>query len=508
MATIGKVRQGLLDTDTVTTVSISAGAITTPKIANFVITTEKYALSSVTTDVLAFTAVGIRHLQPGSVVANAIGPEAVTTSKIAPSAVTTDLLAASAVRTIHLEISAITWDKVAAGAIRTANIQLSAITTDLLALTAVHTRHINVSAVTWDKLALASVRAQNFSESAGALLGYRNAIVNGNMLVFQRSLNSAVNSNTPAYSAADRFFAYQTTGTTATVRTSRFSLSTFTSGLTGFNSCLRWFRPLSDTSTGTTFLGQVLESVHSVPFQGSPATLSFYAKAGDNFSGERSALDVMLITGTGTDQDSSSFAAGTWTNSFAAISSRAILTTNWQRYEYTTYLRPDITQLGVLLDWVPVATAGADDSVYITGIQLERSPLATTFETRSISTELEMCERYFEKSYGANVFAGDTIGANVVQGRLRQFIQGVNTGSKSIILPVRFNTKKRTIPLRVRCYNPSTGTVNSFRDVAENNNPVASYDNIGDTGFTIEGTSAGTQTSINIQAHYTADAEL
>jgi len=508
MATIGKVRQGLLDTDTVTTVSISAGAITTSKIANFVVTTEKYALSSVTTDILALTAVGIRHLQPGSVTTQALGPGAVTTQQIAPSAVTADMLAASAVRTIHLEISAVTWDKVAADAIRTANIQLSAITTDLLALTAVHTKHINISAVTWDKLALGSVRAQNFSESAGVLLGYRNAIINGSMQIFQRNLNSQVNSNTPAYSAADRFFAYQTG--TAQVRTSRFALSTYTPGLTGFNSCMQWFRSVGDAQTGTTFVGQVLESIHSVPFQSGPVTLSFYAKAGNNFSGERSALDVMLITGTGTDQDSITFAAGTWSNSFAAISSRATLTTDWQRYDYTTYLRPDVMQIGVLFDWTPVGTAGADDSVYITGIQLERSPVATTFEHRSISTELELCERYFEKSYGLNVFAGDTIGSNVSQGRLRQVVQGLNTGAKTIVLPVRFNTKKRSIPLRVRCYNPNTGTVNSFRDVVDSTNPVASYDDLGDTGFVILGSITGTAGSgaINIQAHFTADAEL
>lgn len=502
---IGKVRQGLLAPDAVTTASISAEAITTPKIASFVVTTQKYALSSVTTDVLALTAVGIRHLQAGSVVTDAIGPGAVTTSKVAPSAITTDLLAASAVRTVHLEISAVTWDKVAADAIRTANIQVSSITSDLLALTAVQTRHINVSAITWDKMAARSVRAQNFSESAGILLGYRNVIINGSMLVFQRSLNAAVNSTTPAYSAADRFFAYQ--NGTAAVRTSRFAVSATVPGLSGFNSCLRWFRPLSDTTTGTAFLGQVVESVHSVPFEAGPATLSFYARAGDNFSG--TVLESMLITGAGADQDSVMLAANAWTNYTAAISARDVLTTNWQRYEYTTYIRPDITQLGILFDWTPTGTAGADDSVYITGIQLERSPQATAFEHRSFGTELQLCERYFEKSYGLNVFAGETIGPLVQPGRVRQFIEGLTTGSKTVSIPVKFNIRKRVFPPRVvRCYSPNTGAVNAFRDAADNADRAASYSSIGDVGFTIDGSIAGINNQINLFAHYTADAEL
>jgi len=51
-----------------------------------------------------------------------------------------------------------------------------------------------------------------------------------------------------------------------------------------------------------------------------------------------------------------------------------------------------------------VGTNGA--TFYITGVQLEVGAVATSFDYRPISTELALCQRYFEKSYAQGVVPG------------------------------------------------------------------------------------------------------
>jgi hypothetical protein len=51
-----------------------------------------------------------------------------------------------------------------------------------------------------------------------------------------------------------------------------------------------------------------------------------------------------------------------------------------------------------------VGTNGA--TFYITGVQLERGQTATSFDYRPYTTELQLCQRYFEKSYPQNLVPG------------------------------------------------------------------------------------------------------
>jgi hypothetical protein len=51
-----------------------------------------------------------------------------------------------------------------------------------------------------------------------------------------------------------------------------------------------------------------------------------------------------------------------------------------------------------------VGTSGA--TWYVTGIQLEASTAATAFEYRPFTTELQLCQRYYEKCYPQNIVPG------------------------------------------------------------------------------------------------------
>ena len=54
------------------------------------------------------------------------------------------------------------------------------------------------------------------------------------------------------------------------------------------------------------------------------------------------------------------------------------------------------------IDWI--SNSGA--TFYITGVQLEAGSVATEFERRPYGTELQLCQRYYEKSYSLDVVPG------------------------------------------------------------------------------------------------------
>ena len=128
----------------------------------------------------------------------------------------------------------------------------------------------------------------------------------------------------------------------------------------------------------------------SAPLAGQPVTLSFYARAGANFSPTSSRITAVVDSGTGTDQ--------TWfglSGQASVISSQATLSTSWQRFVFTASVPANSNQLVVSFVWNPTGTAGANDWFEITGVQLEAGPTATPFRRNapSIQAELAACQR-------------------------------------------------------------------------------------------------------------------
>lgn len=220
--------------------------------------------------------------------------------------------------------------------------------------------------------------------------GLKNRIINGGMQVWQRATTATnVTLNGPGYTTVDRFFVYQ--NTSVGVQTSQVAAS-----LSGFQYAIKWGRPNTNTSTGVTVFGQTLETANSVDLQGQSVTLSFWAKCGANFSAASSQIAVLIYTGTGTDQSSTLMVTGSWTGSATPVNTTATLTTSWQRFTFTGTFGASVTQAGIYFNWSPVGTAGADDNVYITGVQLEKSSTATSFDYRDYGRELAMCQRYYQ----------------------------------------------------------------------------------------------------------------
>ena len=206
------------------------------------------------------------------------------------------------------------------------------------------------------------------------------------------------------------------------------------SSLTGIPLCARVQRNSGNTNTASPIrFSQSLESSQSNTVAGSTITFSFYARAGVNFSGASSQITSAVYSGTGTDQNLLSGFTGN-TN---VILQSTTLTTTWQRFSYTASVASNVNQLGVDFYYYGTGTAGANDYFEITGVQLERGSVATSFRrnANSIQGELAACQRYYWRAT-----------ATATDGRLALGVQSTTTTSSVLIyLPSEFRIKPTSV---------------------------------------------------------------
>jgi hypothetical protein len=219
-----------------------------------------------------------------------------------------------------------------------------------------------------------------------------NSVINGAFDIAQRGTSISVGAAYPY--TLDRWQAVRG-GVVAGMTVSRQS-----SGLTGFQYCARIQRDSGNTSIGTLQLFNAFESANSYQFAGQAVTFSFYARAGANYSG--GALSGFIGTGTGTDQNP---ITSVYTGGASSITVSATLNgSTWTRYQGTATLPSGTTEMYVNFTYTPTGTAGANDYVEITGVQVEMGSIATTFKRAggTIQGELAACQRYFYKLAGGS----------------------------------------------------------------------------------------------------------
>jgi hypothetical protein len=228
----------------------------------------------------------------------------------------------------------------------------------------------------------------------------KNGWINGGMDIWQRGTTSASITTSIVY-APDRWgtISGASTGTVVSRQ-----LTNDTTNLPSIQYCARVARTSGQTGTSLIQFAQSMESVNSVRFAGKSVTLSFYARAGANYSSASNALNVLMLTGTGTDQQ----ALVGYTGSVSAINSFATLTTTWQRFSFTVTLANNVNEIGADFYYTPSGTAGANDYFEITGIQLEEGSVATPFSRAggTIQGELAACQRYYFRATPGGIYSG------------------------------------------------------------------------------------------------------
>jgi hypothetical protein len=222
-----------------------------------------------------------------------------------------------------------------------------------------------------------------------------NQVLNSNMSVWQRGTNISIASGTQAY-AADR---WQAQGGVNAITVSRQSTND-TTLLPNIQYCSRVQRNAGQTSTNSVIYVQSFETINSIPYAGKQVTLSFYARAGANFSSSSNFLTCYVITGTGTDQNR---CTGTYTGDNSSVGVSVNLTSSWQRFTLTGTLAATTTELATYFNYTPSGTAGANDYFEITGIQLEQGSIANTYQPNqsTFQGELSACQRYYFR-YGSD----------------------------------------------------------------------------------------------------------
>lgn len=197
---------------------------------------------------------------------------------------------------------------------------------------------------------------------------------------------------------ADRWQAYRgTTGSTFSRQATND-----TTNLPFIQYCIRAQRDSGNTSTTPYSIGQNFESVNSIPLAGKTVVLSFYARAGANYSAASGALEVNLATGTGTDQNIYTGLTGRAN----PILQNATLTTTWQRFTYSATLATTATQVAMSFAATPVGTASTNDYFEVTGVQLEVANTASPYAPNGATyqAELAACQRYYYRAGGDQTY--------------------------------------------------------------------------------------------------------
>lgn len=222
-----------------------------------------------------------------------------------------------------------------------------------------------------------AVAAHLTSINGGQIGGSRNLIINGNMAVSQRGIAfSSVASGGNRYTC-DRW------GVPRRTKADRS-----TDAPAGFSFSLLLDREQTGGSEPFTLL-QGIEAGDIT--QTGSFTLSFYAKSPDITTLNINVRDKTTVGEGGTTH--SSFV----TNQAVTISS------SYARYTHT-FTISNASLTGTCLEVsIGNTSASQDDTVFITGIQLEVGDVATPFEHESYAATLQKCLRYYYNSrFGQN----------------------------------------------------------------------------------------------------------
>jgi hypothetical protein len=227
-----------------------------------------------------------------------------------------------------------------------------------------------------------------------------NPVLNSAFQNWQRGTSISVAASGTPYTA-DRWQIFTNASQACTVSRQLVGDST---NLPSIQYAARVQRNSGQTGTGGIYFQQSFETINSIPFAGKTVTVSFYARAGANYSAASSNLDVTLATGTGTDQN---LIASGYTGGAYPIGVSRTLTTTWQRFTATATLSSTANEMSLYFGFTPVGTAGANDYYEVTGVQIDIGSVALPFRTyaATIQGELAACQRYFE----TYLFGGDGV---------------------------------------------------------------------------------------------------
>ena len=320
-------------------------------------------------------------------------------------------------------------------------------------------------------------------------IGRKNIIINGGMQIAQRATSSTGLGASNGYFTLDRFKIALGAGD------GRFTMSQSTvTDLEGFSTALKIDCTTADTSIAAGEALLLVQSIEGFNLQQLKATssstraftLSFYAKS----NASRAIASEINLTNGGTNvQISKLHTIGTswarYTMTIPAASITQIDNDNTDEMQVNFWLHAGSTYTGGTLnddafDSVTQANraagigsifASTDNTLEITGMQMEVGSVGTPFEHRSYGEELQLCQRYFEI-----MFRGDTAQSGL---RKTSVGAGVWYGANQVLATLLYSPKRAQPTLS----QSETGALgfygNAYFRTSTDSTP---FDSITDTG--------------------------
>jgi hypothetical protein len=348
--------------------------------------------------------------------------------------------------------------------------------------------------------------------------GRRNIVINGAMQVAQRG-TSFTGVGSSAYHL-DRM----RTGIGDT--SARFTVTQATAGLNGFANSLKYDCTTAQASLGTDsrlFIeykveGQDLQQLKKGTSDAEKVTISFYVKSNKtgtyicemfDYDNSRQISKAYTISSSGTwEQKTITFDADT-TGAYNNDNAHS-LSIYWHLLEGSRYSGGTLsttwtssTEANRAAGQVNLADS-TDNTWEITGIQMEVGEQATPFEHRSFGEELQLCLRYYEKSYDYSVVPGTS---NGFDGAVLASV--VSDGTTSRIAPNNsFMMRKRTEPT-LSVFATHSGTSNEISNYSSGaDKTISSISTLSETKFRYFNMTDAGATNEQYEFQYVADAEL
>ena len=252
---------------------------------------------------------------------------------------------------------------------------------------------------------------ENYMNSQNLGFGMRNRIINGAMVIDQRNAGASTNNagGTTTY-ALDRWAYYGTSG-------SKFSIQQSTTAPAGFSNSIL-ITSLAATTIGTNdeyWLNQKVEGFNSADLSWGTAdaktvTLSFWVRSsltgtfGGSFINSANnyyyAFSYTISSANTWTQVSITVAgptAGTWIGSTNGVGLSVVfgLSAGSTYGGATPNVWTSATYKVLPTGAVNILATNAA-TFYVTGVQLEAGTTATSFDYRPYTTELQLCQRYYE----------------------------------------------------------------------------------------------------------------
>jgi len=332
----------------------------------------------------------------------------------------------------------------------------------------------------------------------------RNAIINGNMSVWQRGTTTLTNPASATY-FPDRFQLVHGLGdgTYNAICEAVTPVACFP-----FTSALKIDCTHIETAVAAgeyMFISYKVEGYDFVPFEGRTATLSFWVKATKvgtycvcfrNNALDKSYVAEYTVNVTNTWEKKTvtlTFNSGgtfLYTNGIGLQISWAVLCGSTYQTTKDTWASGNYLATSNQVNGFD----STDNNFSLTGVQLELGSVATEFETRPYAEELALCQRYYQKSYNIDVAPGTATYVGEVY--------DISTGPY-LCTDRPLKCSMRYAPTVV-LYNPVTGATGTWRDSALADKAVAGTGSMNNIIFT---SSVATANAV-IGGHYTAEAEL